>query len=566
MATMDYIEIPEGATRLRGMSDQQHQRDDEKQHHDVRPAAKITTSIPNPSPPHSPTPRTRRQSLLSTTANSLNSPTSAMSFIPQMLLSAALPPVSPGSPTSTTPTLPNLKRTGLPESYTLMSTKDPLSLPIMSTNFKRFVTIIGPVFWLQDRIEEIILWKRGTLRTAVWMAAYAFILLIGVILATYPYPASASADPLYSSSDANSASPPSTSPPMEGIVPWQANIQGIQNLMGAVADLHALVEPHVYHLILTPQHLAKSTPKSTAQSTQDSSTGTTTSQFPRSPYTTHILTLLVVTLPPLLLLIHLPIFPIREVCLFGGLAPFVLTHPYVRLLIPLLWGMAMDTMPVLLARWRRVRNRITAKGRRNGGGDETKDAVPEKMLPLSMIVQRIIDDDRLTDECWNSEMREVQLWENERYGDSSILLGASSSSSSSSMFLPPQKGWSKLNLRPGERGAWTRGQDGWSGSGGGGSANADGGTVEVGVGGEVSSNLTFSLAPGWRFVETEDWRKDLKCEWSGCGGDPDGWVYTNDAWLGSRPAPYTSGGGSVTRRRRWVRRVWFDWKKAKEDS
>ncbi|TFK64181.1 hypothetical protein BDN72DRAFT_280833 [Pluteus cervinus] len=27
--------------------------------------------------------------------------------------------------------------------------------------------------------------------------------------------------------------------------------------------------------------------------------------------------------------------------------------------------------------------------------------------------------------------------------------------------------------------------------------------------GEVSSNLTFSLAPGWSFVQTEDWRKDF---------------------------------------------------------
>jgi len=89
------------------------------------------------------------------------------------------------------------------------------------------------------------------------------------------------------------------------------------------------------------------------------------------------------------------------------------------------------------------------------------------------------------------------------------------------------------------------------------------GTVEGN--GEIS-NLTFSLAPGWAFVETEDWRKDLVCKWSDYGGDLDGWVYTNDAWLGPRPMPYTSGGGSVTRRRRWVRRVWFDEERFKRDS
>ena len=36
-----------------------------------------------------------------------------------------------------------------------------------------------------------------------------------------------------------------------------------------------------------------------------------------------------------------------------------------------------------------------------------------------------------------------------------------------------------------------------------------------------SSNLTFSLAPGWLFVETEDWRADLEAGWveNGGGGD-----------------------------------------------
>jgi hypothetical protein len=35
-------------------------------------------------------------------------------------------------------------------------------------------------------------------------------------------------------------------------------------------------------------------------------------------------------------------------------------------------------------------------------------------------------------------------------------------------------------------------------------------------------------------------------------------VYSNDAWLGPRLRPYNAGGGSVTRRRRWVRRIWYD--------
>ena len=109
-----------------------------------------------------------------------------------------------------------------------------------------------------------------------------------------------------------------------------------------------------------------------------------------------------------------------------------------------------------------------------------------------------------------------------------------------------------------------------------------------------SSNLTFSLAPGWLFVETEDWRKDLVGAWSGVGADPgghrslpslfpsvhslsvntdglsiraDGWVYTNDSWLDPKPKPYLyqqssdtkskNRSVSVTRRRRWLRRIYY---------
>lgn len=66
---------------------------------------------------------------------------------------------------------------------------------------------------------------------------------------------------------------------------------------------------------------------------------------------------------------------------------------------------------------------------------------------------RFIDNDQLEDKHWRSELKEVYLWENERWVgvpgvDESVLSGSS---------------WSKNNLRPGERKAWTRGRDGWSG-------------------------------------------------------------------------------------------------------
>jgi hypothetical protein len=40
-----------------------------------------------------------------------------------------------------------------------------------------------------------------------------------------------------------------------------------------------------------------------------------------------------------------------------------------------------------------------------------------------------------------------------------------------------------------------------------------------------SSNLTFALEPGWKFVETEDWRPDVEAAWAECGGDERAWIY-----------------------------------------
>jgi hypothetical protein len=56
---------------------------------------------------------------------------------------------------------------------------------------------------------------------------------------------------------------------------------------------------------------------------------------------------------------------------------------------------------------------------RDDDGGKNDKCIP---LPLSMVVRRVIDDDRLSEEYWNSGMREVQLWENERFGGMSIYL------------------------------------------------------------------------------------------------------------------------------------------------
>lgn len=73
----------------------------------------------------------------------------------------------------------------------------------------------------------------------------------------------------------------------------------------------------------------------------------------------------------------------------------------------------------------------------------------------------MVDDDKLSDKCWNAEMREVELWENERW-DITATKGEETDDFAESDGKAGT-GWSKTNLRPGERCAWTRGRDGWSG-------------------------------------------------------------------------------------------------------
>jgi hypothetical protein len=116
---------------------------------------------------------------------------------------------------------------------------------------------------------------------------------------------------------------------------------------------------------------------------------------------------------PLLPLLFLPTILIRLVFLVAGLAPFLLTHPFTQRRLHTLLAVA------------------RAQGKR-----------------WRMRAARWVDDDRLGDACWRARargMREVELWENERWSAES-------------------RGWRKGALKPGERAAWTRCRDGWSGN------------------------------------------------------------------------------------------------------
>jgi len=171
MATFEYVDIPAEATRL-GSSPE------DLLSHSVRPADKIPTSFPDSSTATIGHFRFIAASHPSNPTAASSPSKTALSIIPQLLLSSSIPTSAAsitsnasGSMFGTTKFTAMVGQT----SHTYLSTHDPLSLSTMTTNFRRFVAKVGPLFWLQDRIEEIILWKKGWKRTTVWLAAYGFI-------------------------------------------------------------------------------------------------------------------------------------------------------------------------------------------------------------------------------------------------------------------------------------------------------------------------------------------------------------------------------------------------------
>ncbi|KAH9080385.1 integral peroxisomal membrane peroxin-domain-containing protein [Lactarius deliciosus] len=434
MAVFEYVDIPASATLL--PSDLNH-------HADI----KIQPSFPPTSHAAAPDGQTSPSSAQRTVFGNL----------PSLLLASSLQISTVHSPENPR----NVSQ--------LMSTRDPLSVPTTTINFRRFISKIGPVFWLQDRIEEIITWRKGWKVTALWMAVYSFLcyyprlilllpnaVILAIIIVSHPQRANPGTDSFI----IEEIQPPPRAQAREGSAEWLANIQGIQNLMGTVADLHDAGFPYLLHLMFA------------------------------TPYTPYIFS--IIFLSTILALPFLSFVPLRPLFLIGGLVPFAVTHPFIQRTFSLIFS----TLPLRYCRTRLV---------------------------------RLIDNDGLKDRHWRSELREVELFENERW-------------------VPGEgTGWSKTNLKTGERVAWTRGRDGWSG------ITADGG-------GDVSSNLTFLLEPGWLFIETEDWRADVEAKWSQGGADDSGWVYTNDAWLEPHASPVTEWKtqGSMTRRRRWTRRIYLD--------
>ena len=130
------------------------------------------------------------------------------------------------------------------------------------------------------------MWSKGWKVTGVWMAGYAFLcvrllqkrfhslliklineligyfprlllllphtILLAIILSTHlsTSPPTTKSQPAAASTQAP--------PPPENLIAWQANMQGIQNLMGTLSDLDDFI--HLYIPYITPIHIYTHTP------------------------------------------------------------------------------------------------------------------------------------------------------------------------------------------------------------------------------------------------------------------------------------------------------------------
>ncbi|KAH7341656.1 integral peroxisomal membrane peroxin-domain-containing protein [Rhizoctonia solani] len=461
---------------------------------------------------------------LKSSAQAVTSPISGVPQSPVRTSAFSIPSMLIAATTHSMPAGPTSPRVISESNGKLLSNRDSLSIQITTANFRRFVSRSGPVFWFQDRVEEIILWKRGWCYTASWGCAYVFLCLYPRILLILPqlilltimlinYPGTLNRRPGSPNAKGASHSPTRSAPQIqapEGSSEWYANLQAIQNLMGAVSDAHELATPIVPHLTWA------------------------------TPATRSILYMTIMTLPIALL----PISP-QQLFLGSGIGLLCATHPFVQSLLPRIIS---QTTPAMRVVWERLLDDLRMEERHveARGGFRVELRLPgfrTMHIPTTLkSVLGVNSQDKpptqySVPEPEDERMLEVELFENERWAVGS--------------------GWKTANLRAGERRGFTRGRDGWSA-----------GDVKGLEYGNVSSNLTFDLSPGWRFVETEDWRVDWVGSWIECGSDNDGWVYTNDSWLNPKPFPPneliqpTSGmtvnplGAGVTRRRRWRRRIY----------
>nr|XP_018265564.1 uncharacterized protein I303_01934 [Kwoniella dejecticola CBS 10117]OBR87722.1 hypothetical protein I303_01934 [Kwoniella dejecticola CBS 10117] len=490
--------------------------------------------------------------------------------VSDLLLSTLLPANLPKLPPSAIGPSSAKKGAGINMPRELSTQREGLSLPLVSNNFRRFMTRVGPIFWLQDRIEEVLFWRKP-IWTWAWMMLWTFIcfqprillllpsfILILILLhiheKTTPLDSllGTSIQPSTMTDRKNALHPPSPDPSAnsgkshdssssnagqgsfststtrdaegenvekvvvppketESSVDIYMNLQAIQNLMGLVSDGYDYLAPKL----------------SSFQNPNPNANTNTISTVTTLPLTfTHIL---LVLLPPTVLLPLTPSFLIPYLLLPLGIVPPLAFHPNLTSAI-----YSIPSHPLI----KQVRS----------------------------FVEILMLNDKLSDEVGNKRISNVQVWENERL-DPKISISITGTAG----MIPPGS-WSFKNLRASDKSPWAKvdlaEENKWRsvedapGSGSGSDKESQ------------KAKLILALKEGWEWVSGEDWRIDVRGQWSENGVDPDGWLYTDDSWQNPAPTPYTEAetlsndkhqvGGTMpglalrrtTRRRRWWRRVY----------
>ena len=142
-----------------------------------------------------------------------------------------------------------------------------------------------------------------------------------------------------------------------------------------------------------------------------------------SPHTNIILSFTLVSFLAMIPVVNM--LPMRTTFLIIGLLPFFITHPFTQ----------HSLLPVL------------------------QSGLGPHVIALRARLFRLMDDDNLEDKHWGTELREVELYENERWvaGVGNVADEKARADGAGT--------WGKATLKAGERKAWTRGRDGWSGVG-----------------------------------------------------------------------------------------------------
>ncbi|WVW78583.1 hypothetical protein I302_100539 [Kwoniella bestiolae CBS 10118] len=551
-----------------------------------------TSAIPIPPPETTNNPSNSHKNVLksnvpsfpptsSTTTTQAPKKSSTMSMslptnVSDLLLSSLLPPNLPKLPPSAATSSSGKKGVGVPRE--LSTQRESLSLPLVSNNFRRFMTRVGPIFWLQDRIEEILFWRKP-IWTWAWMITWCFICfkprvllllpsltLILILLHTHEkssplpsllgistapptlterknVPPSPDLSKSSSGQNTNSASAggysTTTTKDSEGetvekptVAPRESesgvdiymNLQAIQNLMGLVSDGYDYLAPRLTSFFTPNQPISTSNPSNL-------------------PLTfTHII---LISLPASFLLPLTPSFIIPYLLLPMGIIPPLIFHPNLTLYL-----LALPSHPLV--------KRIRA------------------------YLEIILLDDKLSDSIGIAKLDKVEVWESQRLDPKlSSTLNTSSSTSVSgttaaSKTLDMVAGnWSSKHLRASDRSPWVKVgkvDTKWK--------NTDDSPLPSSEGGEKEkeAKMILALAEGWDWVPNEDWRVDVLGEWSEGGVDDEGWLYTDDSWQNPAPTPFTEADTPLpidksssllvgmnmpglalrrtTRRRKWWRRVY----------